>query len=524
MLAAMRRRPYLLMPAVLAVALALFAAWPRGQQPVVRATGGGATGTGTGGAVVTVLFDTHMHGNLTGMNDVTMAHYIGLIKQRRAERPNSLWLGAGDDLGSSLFSSVYKGAQMVEAYNGGGLDADTIGNHEFDYGPDNFVERVRESRFTWVSANVRDRRTGSVFGAEAGARLYVIREVAGVRVGITGAAWNFLSSTNAGPNVEVLDAATGLAEVVPQMRRDGAQLVIVLAHMCVEQDRAIATAVPSIDAIVGDHCAERARQPETVGKTVIARRGDEFQSLGELTLRVEDGRLASWTYQDWDITKELPRDDATAALIAGYRTRLDAALTEVLGSTTVTLDARTATVRGRESNLGNYLADAMRAWGSADVAIQNGGGIRGAKEFPAGPLSRGDIASILPFNNTGALLRLPGSALHAALENGVSQVESGGGRFPQVSGLTFSFNPSAPAGLRVLSVTVGGQPLDPARMYTLATNDFLANGGDGYTMFKDAETIIAGQAGPLLTDLLASAVQRDGTIAPMLEGRITMGQ
>ncbi|MFN8558404.1 MAG: hypothetical protein U0531_14020 [Dehalococcoidia bacterium] len=152
---------------------------------------------------LTLLFDTHLHGYLTAAGDVSFAHYAGLVRERRAAAGRSLFLGGGDTLGASQMSSVFKGAQMVEAFNAAGLDADTFGNHEFDYGPDNLVERVRASRFPWVSANVRDRRTGAVFAAEAGARPYVVLDAGGLMVGVTGAAWQFLRHQRR-PDVEVV--------------------------------------------------------------------------------------------------------------------------------------------------------------------------------------------------------------------------------------------------------------------------------------------------------------------------------
>lgn len=474
---------------------------------------------------ITILFDTHFHGYLTNPSDtaVTFAHYAALVRQRRESAGGALFLGAGDDLGGSPMSSVFKGAQMVEAFNAAGLDADTFGNHDFDYGPDNLVEQVRASKFPWVSANVTDRRTGDVFAAEAGAKRYVITNVAGVRVGLTGASWQFLSATSAGPNVEVQDAAAALATVVPQMRAAGAEVVIVMAHLCGPDSRAVAAAVSGIDAIVGDHCGERVSQPDMVNGAIIARRGDEYDALGELTLRIQDGRVAGFTYRDHDITTDLPQHDGAAAVLADYTTRLEAELTAPVGATSVVLDARNSTVRAREAPLGNYIADVLRDWGQADVAVINGGGIRGNKEYPAGTLTRGDVLTILPFNNTGVLLRISGAGLRAALENGVGMLPALAGRFPQVSGMSFRFDPEAEPGARVLSVTVGGAPLDPERAYTLVTNDFMANGGDGYDAFQAAEVVVPAQAGPLLSDLLAAAIARDGVIAPMEEGRIRVG-
>jgi 2',3'-cyclic-nucleotide 2'-phosphodiesterase/3'-nucleotidase len=492
----------------------------------VLGLGGAGSGARAQAAIeISIIHDTHFHGNAIGPDNVTLAHYVGVVRQLRGITGGSLWLGAGDDIASSQWSSVFKGMHMIEAFNTAGLDADTFGNHEFDYGPDNLVEMVRASRFAWLSANVIDRRTGDVFAAEAGARKYLIKNVNGVRVGITGMSWQFYDATNAGPNVEVRDAAAAMAALVPQMRAAGAQVVVVMAHMCAPEQEAVAQAVPGIDAIVGDHCAERLEFPGFIGPygTILSRRGHEYNPVGQLVLAYQDGRVGSYAYQDHAVTRESPEDSAVKAVLARYREKLDVELLTPIGATSVPLDTLRTTVRAQESNIGNYIADTMRAWGKADVAVQNGGGIRGEKIFEPGPLTRGDMVTILPFTNTATLLRISGEGLWTALENGVSQVPAGG-RFPQVSGLVFRFDPEAAVGARVISVMVGGEALDRNRSYLLVTNDFMANGGDGYETFKSAEVLIPGQNGPLLTDLLTESVQRDRTIAPRVEGRILIGR
>lgn len=475
-------------------------------------------------AEITILHDTHFHGQVIGPNGVTLAHYVGEVRRLRAASRGALWLGAGDDLGASQWSSVFKGMHMVEALNAGGLDANTYGNHDFDYGPDNLVAMVRASRFAWVSANVIDTRTGDVFAAEAGARKYIIKDVNGVRVGITGLSWKFLAATKAGPHVEVLDPIEAMAALVPQMRAAGAQVVVAMAHLCAAEQEAVAQAVPGIDAIVGDHCAQRLAFPGFIGPygTILSRRGDEYRPIGRLVLRYERGRIATFAYQEHAVTRGSPEDPAVKAVLDRYREQLDIALSEPLGITTVPLDARAAIVQAAESNLGNYIADVLRAWGQADVAVLNGGGIRGDRVFGPGTLTRGDIFTILPFNHTGVLLRISGEGLWMALENGVSRMPPDG-RFPQVSGLVLRFDPHAPVGTRLIAVTLGGEPLDRNRLYVIATNDFLAGGGDGYEAFKSAEILVPTQNGPLLADLLIEALQRDGTIAPRVEGRILVG-
>jgi 2',3'-cyclic-nucleotide 2'-phosphodiesterase (5'-nucleotidase family) len=220
------------------------------------------------------------------------------------------------------------------------------------------------------------------------------------------------------------------------------------------------------------------------------------------------------------VVPDLPADPAVAAVIAEYRDALDLALGEVVGLTTVPLDARAAPSRGGETNLGNLIADALRDWGEADVGLQNGGGIRSDRVYAPGPLSRRDLAAILPFANYAAVVRLSGAALRDALEHSVAATGEGAGRFLQVSGLAFAYDPGAPPGSRVREVWVGDRPLDPAAAYTVALNDFLAGGGDQYAAFAEAETLVPAQAGPLITSVLADYVAARGTVAPHEEGRI----
>jgi 2',3'-cyclic-nucleotide 2'-phosphodiesterase/3'-nucleotidase len=187
----------------------------------------------------------------------------------------------------------------------------------------------------------------------------------------------------------------------------------------------------------------------------------------------------------------------------------------------VPLDARNAALRTGETNVGNYITDVMRARLLADVAVMNGGGIRGNQLVPAGPLTRRDLNALLPFLNVVVMLELPGKVLQEALERSVAAYPREFGGFLQVSGLTFVFDPARPAGQRVVRVTVGGQPLDPERRYRLAANDYTARGGDGYAMLSTAKPLVFPEDGPGLAETLLEAVERAGSIAPVTEGRIT---
>jgi len=208
-----------------------------------------------------------------------------------------------------------------------------------------------------------------------------------------------------------------------------------------------------------------------------------------------------------------------------YMDKLDQELNVVIGTTSVVLDSQRNSVRTGETNMGNLIADAMRAGVDADIAITNGGGIRGDRTYDAGTeLTRRDIQTELPFGNVTVLLELTGAQVLEALENGVSRIEDTAGRFPQVSGLIFSYDPSKAAGDRVTDVSVGGAALRPNATYRVATNDYMAGGGDGYAVFTGGTTIIDASGATYMASMVMDYITGQGSVAPKLEGRITSTQ
>jgi len=184
----------------------------------------------------------------------------------------------------------------------------------------------------------------------------------------------------------------------------------------------------------------------------------------------------------------------------------------------VNLNGERGDVRTKETNLGDLVADIMRERANADLAIQNGGGIRAS--IPEGSITVGDVFTVLPFDNYLIALQMTGEEILEALENGVSKVEETAGRFPQVSGLTFTFDPSKPAGERVSEVKVNGEPLELDKKYIVATNDFMAAGGDDYASLKEAPmTLVTGE---LLRDVAVNYIKEMGEVAPEVEGRINI--
>src|SRR5262245_31536954 len=237
----------------------------------------------------------------------------------------------------------------------------------------------------------------------------------------------------------------------------------------------------------------------------------------------KDGkRLVKWhpSFRIID-TKDLTPDPETKAKTDELAAMLTRELDVAIGTTTTTLDSRRATVHTGEAALGNLVADALKDAVKADVAITNGGGLRGNKEYPAGTtLTRKDVLTELPFGNRTMKLQVTGATLLSALENGFSEIEDGTGRFPQVSGLKVEYDPKKPKGSRVISAEANDKPLDVNAKYTIATNDFMANGGDGYVMFREARPLLAARDAKLMAnDVMAYITQRK-TISPLVEGRL----
>ena len=440
--------------------------------------------------------------------------FTGLVRQYQARERCTLVLFAGDLISPSVESSVSKGAQLIEGLNLLGVDAATLGNHEFDYGPAELQKRIAESKFPWVVANA--------FGAGArpfpGTRMYIIRTVCGTPIGILGLITPETETASSPGSTWFGDPIAVARVLIPVIRRAGAQRIIALTHLRVDEDEALLRAVPEIDLVIGGH--EHDPLTRTVGGRLVAKAGSDVKWLGVTRLPLAGAPAATHTLLTVD--EKTPADAAMAALVKRYADQLAKDMEVVIGETTTPLDARNQAVRQQEAALGNFIADVMRQVVAADAAITNGGGIRTNALFPVGRIRRLDVFAWLPFGNIVVKVAVRGAALRQALENGVSQWQQVGGRFPQVSNIAFSFNPDRPVGSRVLEVRVAGQPLDDGALYTVATNDFMQRGGDGYSMLAAGQVLISPSGGPLMATAVIEAVQRARTISPRVEGRITI--
>jgi 5'-nucleotidase len=446
-----------------------------------------------------------------------LGRVLTLKKLIQQENPNTLFLMAGDTISPSVESITYKGAQMIEAWNAVGLDYATFGNHEFDFGPEVLVQRIKESKFGWIAANVIDKRTGQPFGD---AKRFVVREFGGVKVGLFGLVLPETKITSRpGENVEFRNPCDTAKNVVSELHGQGVKVVVALTHLSMREDKEVARCA-GVNLIIGGH--EHTLLESHAGAAPIFKMTADARELGRIDLNISPtGELDSI---DW---KVIPVDSATkeapefAAVYRKYANLL-AELAKPIGRTRVALDARSKENRTRETNVGNFIADAFRKATAADVGLVNGGSVRADTIIGPGRLTQRDLLSILPFKNKLVKIEVTGATLRAALEHGVSRSaeDSEPGGFPQVSGVQFSFDATRKSGARLVDVKVNGLPLDGAKKYTLTTTSFIAlDGGDGYSMFKGSPVIIPLERAPIDVDVVRKAF---GTraIAPRIEGRI----
>lgn len=448
------------------------------------------------------------------------ARLATVIKEEKA-KGNAFFVHAGDTISPSLLSGFDKGAHVIDILNRMGVDVMTPGNHEFDLGPDAFRARMAEAKFDVLATNIIDGN-----GLPANTKPEKIVDVQGVKVGFFGLTTEdtpIASSPGTIKFASTIDTARSKAK---ELREKGADIVVAVAHTPLEVDMIIARSA-GVDLIVGGHDEHLlAFYDGKVALTESESQGN-YVNVTELavTKATKDGKTTvTWrpNFRIVDSASVKP-DPEIEAVVKGYEDKLSKELDVEIGVTETPLDSRRATVRGGEAAIGNLVADALKAAVGADVAITNGGGLRADKQYEAGQkLTRRDILAEMPFGNTTVLIEVKGEQIKAALENGVSQVRELGGRFPQVSGITAEVDLKEPVGSRVKSIKINGQPLDPAKTYKLATNDFMGRGGDGYRAFTESKSLIDASASQLMASQVIDYVAKAGKVAPKVEGRIVL--
>ena len=468
------------------------------------------------------------------------ARLINAIKAEQADTNNSILVDGGDQFQGSLFYTYYKGKVAAEMMNRLGYDAMTVGNHEFDDGPETLRLFTKEVDFPVLMSNadlskerlLSDRIKPSTVIERGGEKIGLI--------GLTPEDTAELASP--GKAITFSDPVEAVAREVKKLEEQGVDRIIVLSHSGYQTDMIVASDVDGIDVIVGGHSntflsntSDKADGPYPTwiknpsgGKTAIVQAYAYGKYLGRLDVTFDDdGVVTSALGEPIVVGGEIAEDSALVERISELAVPLEEIRQKKVADTVAPIDGDRANCRARECEMGNLVAEALldrvKDQG-VSVAIYNGGGLRAS--IDEGEITMGEVLTVLPFQNVVSTFELSGANVIAALESGVSQIEDGKGRFPQVAGLRYAIdlNVLANSG-RVSDVEIrtadGFEAIDPEAMYGIVSNDFVRGGGDGYSVFEE-KAVNAYDFGPSVETVVADYLSAQSPYTPALDGRITV--
>lgn len=448
------------------------------------------------------------------------ARLAAVVKAERAKNKHVIVAHGGDTLSPSLMSGFDRGKHIVALTNLIAPDIFVSGNHEFDFGRETFLERMREAKFPLYGANLRLANGQPVPGHKDRA----ILDFDGVKLGLTGIAYEKSARLSSPEDLQFLPCVETTKQQAEQLRKEGADFVCAVLH-CDRGDAFLLQFAQAAELLLTGHTHDLFIQYD--GQVGIVESGyDAFYVTCvdiDFSVASREGRRVTTWWPKFRVidTAEVTPDFEVAAAVARYQEDFSRETEAVIAKTEIELDSRNATIRTREAAIGNLFADAMRVSMKAEAAVINGGGIRAGKLYEAGSSIRiRDVLAELPFNNRVVVVEMTGADLLLAMENGLAQVPVPAGRFPQVSGMKVVFDPKLPIRKRVLSLEVAGKPVEAERVYRIAILDFLARGGDDYVTFRAAKRITPDADAPLLANEVIAYLKSLGTVKIAAEGRI----
>ncbi|MCO5065054.1 MAG: 5'-nucleotidase C-terminal domain-containing protein [Rhizobiaceae bacterium] len=469
------------------------------------------------------------------------ARLLTAINQERDKLngQNVLLLNGGDNFQGSLFYTTYKGAVEAEFLNQMKFDAMTVGNHEFDDGEDALAPFLDVIQFPVLSANVQASAASKV-----GDRIKpsIVLEVGGQKIGIVGAVTTDTPEiASPGPNITIEDDIATITAEVKKLEAEGVNKIIALTHVGYPRDKELIAKIPGVDVVVGGHSHSllsntdaKAEGPyptmiDNPGgyKVPVTQAASYSKYLGEFQVVFDDNGVVKEAKGDpIFLDSSIKPDEGVLKRVAELGAPIEALKQKEVSETTAPIDGSRDNCRARECEMGDMVSDAIldrvKDQG-VTIVFQNGGGLRSS--IDAGIVTMGEVLTVLPFQNTLATFQLTGKDIVASLEGGVSEIEEGKGKFPQVAGLKYSFDKSVKANEgRIKSVEVQENgawvPIDPAKTYLVATNNYVRQGGDGYKLFADNATN-AYDYGPGLEQVVADYLAKNRPYTPKLDGRIT---
>lgn len=460
--------------------------------------------------------DNHAHHEADGDGNGGVARQATVQNQIAEEVENLILLDGGDRFTGTLFHTVYEGQDQVQIMNALGYDAMALGNHEFDNGDEVLAEFVRGVNFAVLAANI-DFSASEVL-SDIGIEAFTTLDVNGESVGVIGMTTpDTPELSNPGRDLVFESDLVAVANAAAaELTEQGVNKIILLTHTGINTDLAIIDQLENIDLWVGGHSHTLYSNQNTgaageyplafespLGEPILyVQAGEHNTYLGRIDIEFDAAGIATaWQGDTIFLSRYITPDPELEGIVADLAEEIIALRDEQTGAVTdVYLNGDRTICRVEECNLGNLIADGMRNNAGTDVAIMNSGGIRA--DIDEGPITFGEALTVQPFGNLQATFEISGEGLLAAIENGVSsitlndagQVARGGasGRFPQVSGMRFSFDPNLEPGSRVVSLEIEQEdgsfaPVDPAATYSVVVPNFVRAGGDGYDMFTTPE-------------------------------------
>lgn len=451
------------------------------------------------------------------------ARLAAVIKAERAANANTIYAFPGDLLSPSIMGGFDKGAHMVELLNMAAPDVLAPGNHEFDFGSENFLARMAEGKFTKLGSNIRWGDGSKVEGIED-TKMF---EFEGIKIGYMGLTTEDTINISSPDKIKFLNTLETAKTNAAALREAGADMVVAVVHETQAIDFDLINRV-GVDVVQSGHDHNLHIYYDGRRAIVEAKEEAEYVVAMDIEFTIGENRDGSRRVRWWPNfrvidTATVTPDPEVGAVVKKYEDTLSAELDIVIGTTAVELDSRRISVRTGENAFANFMADALRLAVNADIAFSNGGGIRANKLYaPGTELTRRDILSELPFGNTNVKLELSGATVLEVLEHSVRAVPEASGGFMHVSGMTFDVDSNAEVGKRVSNVMIGGTALDKNKIYTASTNNFTAGGGDGYSMLKGAKNLIDPSSAKYIANDVMVHVRHLGEISPTIEGRINI--
>lgn len=492
---------------------------------------------------VTLLHTNDIHGNVEGdplmvkdaktgemvknekASKIGYPRYKTIIDDFRAKSGNVIVLDAGDATHGTNLATISEGAAVINMMNALGVDALAPGNHDFNYGYERLKLLEADAIFPILAANVVVDKTGE----KALGDHVILTTDGGVKVGVFGLATPETKTKSNPVNTEGLafreEIATAQAQV-KALKDGGAQVIVFLSHLGMDEESkvkstTVAKAVSGIDVIIDGHSHTLLPNGQKEGDVLIASTGNYLENIGKVEITLTDGvvtdkKASLITFAE---ASKFNEDPKILTIIDEANETNETILEKVVGKTATELDGVREHVRGGETNLGNLLTDAMIAATGADVALTNGGGIRAS--IPAGEVTMGKIMTAFPFNNAVTVIEVTGKDIVDALKFGVDAYPEVAGKFPHVGGMSYQILTGGEKN-DVVNIVVNGAPIDVTKTYKLATNDFMAVGGDGYDMFKGKPQVtLSGLLSEAVAEHITTLTKKDGQVDYKVEGRIT---